>query len=739
MRVTFIMITLLMVFTLALVVKSWGQENIALGEWRIHASYNRINSVSIGNSNAYAASSNGIVVLNKNENNFLTLDKLNAITKSGISTIAFHDQTNQLIIAYRDGTFDVVRDDHTRNFDPSQNTVLTGPKNIHDITFNNSLAYLSTDYGVLIFDLNRSEIKETWRDLGPAGSTFKILESTFYNDSVFLATANGIMAGDLDDNLLDFNNWKRFTDAELNNEVSFINTFDNTVYAVVNGVGIYTYSNNSWTKKDFLQGKNFSVMNASSQHLLLAQDNNIYLIDIDDEVSQVNHPLIRQVMDAQEDDSGTLWIGDFVSGFVTNAYGAFESIVPNGPGLSEAFDLRYSDNKMYLVSGGYSPEDTPLQREGIVSYFENGRWYNFTEGISDITSIVFSPQNDLYLGSFGWGVLEKKPDETTTLYDESNSTLINKTPPERTVYISALHYSTDGLWVANYGAIPALHLLNTEKNWQSFTFPFVAATYPVKLLTDLEENVWMLLNPEHGGGIMVFDKETNESFYLTENDGSGELPSRSVYSLAIDRDGYVWAGTDGGVAYFYDEKSDAVKPIFENRFLLRDEKVTAIAVDGGNRKWMGTERGVWLINPTGEIAIANFTAQNSPLLSDTIVDIEIHPVTGEVFFATTDGVISYRSDATESRTVFEEIKIFPNPVANNFAGQVGISGLATDAVVKITDVSGKLVYQTIANGGTASWNVRDHQGRRVPTGIFLVFAVKGDGSESIVGKIAVVN
>jgi hypothetical protein len=154
---------------------------------------------------------------------------------------------------------------------------------------------------------------------------------------------------------------------------------------------------------------------------------------------------------------------------------------------------------------------------------------------------------------------------------------------------------------------------------------------------------------------------------------------------------------------------------------------------------MGTERGVWLFNASGEAAIANFTTTNSPLLSDKIVDIEIDPATGEVFFSTDKGLISFRSDATQSRIVFDDVKIFPNPVENTFTGHVGISGLATDAIVKITDVSGKLIFQTVANGGTASWDVTDYNGRRVPTGVFLVFAINSDGSESVVGKIAVIN
>ena len=173
---------------------------------------------------------------------------------------------------------------------------------------------------------------------------------------------------------------------------------------------------------------------------------------------------------------------------------------------------------------------------------------------------------------------------------------------------------------------------------------------------------------------------------------------------------------------------------------MRDDKVTTIAVDGGNRKWMGTERGVWLFNDNGERLIHNFTKMNSPLLSDNILDIEINPFTGEVFILSDKGLVSFRSDATSAQERFSSsIKVFPNPVSNQYVGSVGISGLASDAIVKITDVSGKLIWQAQANGGTASWNVRDNRGKRVNTGVFLVLAISPDGAESVVGKIAVIN
>ncbi len=326
-----------------------------------------------------------------------------------------------------------------------------------------------------------------------------------------------------------------------------------------------------------------------------------------------------------------------------------------------------------------------------------------------------------------------------TVFNEDNSTLVNLNPPGDFVNVSAMELATDGLWVANYGAATSLHRLGNETQWESFSFPFAASRFPVELAVDHSGYVWAVMNPAEGGGILVFDISSGGHEYLTDVVGSGSLPSKAARSLAVDREGLIWIGTELGVYYFFSPSEDAVRPVTGNRFLLRDDKVTAIAIDGGNRKWMGTERGVWLFDPSCETLIYNFTTDNSPLVSNVIQDIEINQETGEVFFATSRGIVSFRADATEGGKTFQKVKIFPNPVTSTFTGTVGISGLATDAVVKITDISGKLVWETRANGGTATWNVKDYNGKRAATGIYVVFAATEDGSESAVGKIAVVN
>jgi ligand-binding sensor domain-containing protein len=243
----------------------------------------------------------------------------------------------------------------------------------------------------------------------------------------------------------------------------------------------------------------------------------------------------------------------------------------------------------------------------------------------------------------------------------------------------------------------------------------------------------------------VFDEKNNRSKYLSTTLGQGGLPSNLVSALATDKEGQIWVGTERGAAVFFNPFAvfentafDALTPIFERRALLRDEVITSIAVDGGNRKWIGTQNGLWLFNPEGSELIAHFTSENSPMLTNMVMDVEIQPITGEVFIATDKGIVSYRGTATEGAETHISVKVFPNPVRPDFEGLVGISGLVNNAIVKITDVTGRLVYETRAQGSTAVWNVRDYTGRRAATGIYLIFSANEEGTETLVSKMAVI-
>lgn len=720
-------------------------QNIPIGAWRLHISYDDIHTVSVSSSKVYGASENGVMVLDLSDHSISTITKMGGLSSTNITQVAFDQPRNQLLVTYVNGDIDVVTENEIVNINTLKiSTIIPGSKRINHILMQGNVAYLSTDFGVVVLDLVQLAIKETWRDIGVNGVELEINQATFYNDSIFLATETGIVAGDLEDNLLDYNNWKRFITGPFNGEIQSITTFNNEVYAAVNGSGIYTYDGNAWSMESYLQALQYNTITAN-ETLLVTAESSLFRVTSSGVVTEIQAPVISNPHIAVEDQAGKLWVGDAQNGLVSDFLGAFAGFETNGPTFHQGFRLQYnsSAHTVYALSGGFSSSLVPLGNVENVNTFSNGLW-SIQPDLSDTDITAILDKNKLYVASCGYG-LQVVSETETILFDETNSTLQN-IAPGRNVRVTDIASSSAGVWVTNAGASQPLHLLKTDNTWESFSFPSIAAArYPTNIEVDYLGNVWMLINPSNGGGVVVFNKTTGQSVYVTDVTNAGGLPGKSVYSIAMDRDGFVWLGTEKGVAYFPDPSrvfspnANAIKPVFENRFLLRDERVTAIEIDGGNRKWIGTENGVWLFNEFGERQIHNFNTENSPLLSNRIVDLELNSHTGELFIITDAGIASYRSDATQGETTFNTIKIFPNPVTNQFGGQVGISGLVTDAIVKITDVSGKLVWQATANGGSVSWNVHDYNGRRAATGMYLVFCIAQDGTESVVGKIAVVN
>ena len=299
-------------------------------------------------------------------------------------------------------------------------------------------------------------------------------------------------------------------------------------------------------------------------------------------------------------------------------------------------------------------------------------------------------------------------------------------------------------WIADYknGL-----LSNSEGNFKSYSPSSLDTLYQTRrdsIVLDLDGNRW--IRQGNFGGILVISSK-NQRQFISTGAGSGNLPSENVKSLALDRDGQMWVGTDKGVvvfdnpnAVFSGKNFDAYTPVFERRRLLGNEIITSIAIDGGNRKWMGTRNGIFLFNPDGTELVSNFNEKNSPLPSNEISYITAELNTGEVYIRTPKGMVSYRGTATEGTLKQDEsgVKVFPNPVRPDFNGTIGIEGLVENAFVKITDIAGNLVFETRANGGTAIWNGNTLSGGRVKTGIYLIFSANAKGEETLVSRLAVV-
>ena len=237
---------------------------------------------------------------------------------------------------------------------------------------------------------------------------------------------------------------------------------------------------------------------------------------------------------------------------------------------------------------------------------------------------------------------------------------------------------------------------------------------------------------------------------FTNQDGT-ILSHNGIYCITEDKNGAIWIGTGQGPIIlnnpsnffeddFYCTQIKVPRDDGTNLadFLLANDKINAIAVDGGNRKWIGTEmNGIYLLSPDGLETIHHFTAENSPLLSNNIQSIAIHPHTGEVFIGTSKGLVSYQSDATEPEDNFVEDNVYayPNPVKPDYTGVITITGLVQDTDIKITNVSGKLIHEGTSVGGQFTWDGKNQQGKRVPSGVYFVLAANAEGKEGIATKI----
>lgn len=734
-------------FFIFLIAVSVQAQEIPLGTWRTHFSYNDVRYVEQGVNRIYAAASAGLFIYSFEDNSITTVTKLNGLQEEDISSIHFNEQTESLFIGYESGNLDVIRDSEIINIDLITDSQLTGSKAINGFLSDGGSVFLFTDFGLLKMNPQSFAVIETVREIGQGNKSLEIYDGAILGDSLFVATGEGILATNIIDNinLADPTVWKRFGPDEnlVNEPFQFVVKKDELLLAGSSGNGIYSFKS-SWTSEDILSDQEYLAARSFNDATLVVTNQGLFSIDFQLEVSAIQDELLVKPADALVLD-GDIYAGTERDGLVAIGLNGSESILPSGPLVNQAFRLASLANGIHGFAGGYGASVNPLNNPGSFSIFNEGLWTSFENGVelpsfTDVIDGVYqSTQNRTVLALAGQGLLIINDDGTGEIINDTSpgSTLVNTTGDDKGVVITDLHNDAQGLWILNYDSPTPIHLWAENGSWTSFSLGNNQLT---EVVGDSRQLYIISSN-----GLLIFDKSSGASRLLTDAPNNGGLVSDAVSSIALDRDGLLWIGTDQGVSVLTNPLTalegnvDAIEPIFENRPLLRDEIITAIAVDGGDRKWIGTNSGVWLFDAQADRQLLNFTVSNSPLSSNEILDIAIEPNTGEVFFSTTSGVVSYREGATEAIAIHQDVRIFPNPVTADFTGTVGISGLVQDAQVRITDASGKLIWRTRAAGGTATWQVRDYNGNRASTGVYFVFSSDDEGEETFVGKIAVVN
>jgi len=740
-----------------------AQNDIPLESWRTHFSYRDAKSIGLTKTGAFCAGANSLFFLDLPDQSLNRISKIDGLSDTEISTIAYYDPLKMLVIAYRNGNIDLLKDNLITNINTIKITPITQPKTISHITFKNNIAYLSSDFGVVVLDLIKNEVMEAYTNIGENGEVISINFGTVFLDTLFLATEQGVIGGSLDPsvNLQDYKNWKRFNSLAgiPKLPVSTIGSTKSQLLATVGTEGIYFYQGGSWDRIDYDLESPVLHMDSGSGPSLLTTEYKILSIS-DLKVEDLANPVYPKPQSSAMNSDG-LWVADSVNGLVFPRSGELISQFPSGPFSDSVFLVFNQENTIIALPPGYDAVRNPLRSTLGFYLFEEGEWtsYNssnsskteFFPAIADLVDVAYNRQNKkYYFASFGEGIIEWDPEGEVRILDESTpgSTLINIIPGGRNVFVSSIYSDNpDAVWATNFGNPASIHKFNpTDETWMAYNASFQAGRFPLDLLIAANDDLWLRLDANNGGGIMVFNPESSLQKHLTDIEDQGGLPSRNVNDLAIDKNGQVWVGTDKGITHYpfpfdilENPAVNASPVLIDGRPLLRDEPINCISVDGGNQKWIGTDNGIWLFTAQGDRVLYHFTLENSPLPSNKILDIEVNDLSGEVFIVTDLGTVSFRGTSTEGLPEHSQVRIFPNPVTRDFSGLVGISGLVNNAIVKVADITGKLVNEFKAAGGTAVWDIRDFQGRRVQSGVYLVFSSSPDGNETFIGKIAVIN
>jgi hypothetical protein len=746
---------------------SYGQkEEVAIGQWRIHLPYNAVNSIAETPTYLYVGAERGFYSFHKQSGEMELHSKVNGFSDVEVKLLKYHAGLDILLIAYENTNIDILQGSSIYNISDIERKSILGSKTINDIHFEGNLAYLSCSFGIVIIDLERKAIKDSYLNIGPNGVATSINSVAFFKDTIYAATAVGVLrAPSTGLNLSDFNSWEGPIPMINPGNARLLRVFRDKLYVeVFKQLRVYE-SDTFLFKGDTLPQfqRDTRSMEVCHGHLIYVQvpdrpevPPGITIIDPDG-----NERFIRENVNnfAILDHELSIWTGGDFTGLVKiDVHGNYSFARPNGPQRSTSFSMTPVGNQMWVAGGGTSPQWHPVFSKAGFYVFEDGLWKDRIDedrlkvAFDILTIAALENSGEVFVGTHGFGLIHLNNNKLVDIYTDTNSILYRT--PGGFVQTDGLAYDSDGnLWITNYDADNALKVRTPDGKWNEFS---VGTKKPTEIVVDRLNQKWMIAR-DLSQGLVVFKEQqgvmSSERDFLpldASSDG-GSLPSNEVNALAVDQDGEIWVGTAEGLAVFYNPGRVFDDPQFAQakRFIIDDGKdvgyllgsevINDIQVDGANRKWVATNTGAWLIAADGTEVIRHYTVENSPLLSNQVHCIGILPKTGEVFFGTSKGIISLRGDATDAGDTHGDVVIFPNPVRPNYKGPITITGLPKNATVKITDISGRVVYEMIANGGTAVWDGNNFDGVRAQTGIYLFMTANEDDEDPMVTKLLLVN
>jgi sugar lactone lactonase YvrE len=756
-------------FILLISVAARSQNTLpSIGQWREHLPYQNAIDVTASPNKVYAATPYTLFSVDLSSNEVQRISKVSGLSETGISTIKYDPASDKLLIAYTNSNIDIIDNKGIHNVPDIQRKNITGDKSIYHIYPTGNLAYLSTGIGVIVLDEQRLEIKDTWL-IGNNGGYVKTNMFTADNSYYYAATDQGLKrTAATGSNPADFQQWQNLSGT--NNlpagPAKGVLAIQNKLIALVHD-SLFQFNGSAWS---FFYGDGWNVtrMNSTENKITLSQtlpngNTKVTVLNADGSLARtIQQPNVITAPQNAIVQNNTYWVADLYGGLSHWTGSTYEVYKPNSPADFVLGDMTVYNNVLYAAAGAINDSwNYQYNRNGIFE-LKDGNWTQISQfqnhildSLLDFITVAVDPRDaSVWAGSYGGGLLHITAADQLQVFKQNAP--IGPTIGDPTSYrIGGLAFDADNnLWIANYGSTHQLLVLKADGTWKAFTVPYLLNENAVgQILIDDNNQKW-IVSPL-GNGLLVYnhgasiDNTGDDHWRLYQaGTGNGNLPTNDVRVIAKDKSGFIWVGTSDGVAVIQCPEAalsgcDAIWPVAQQggfaNYLFKGEVVQAMAVDGADRKWIGTRNGVWLVSPDGDQVIYHFTESNSPLLSNDVRHIAINGSSGEVFFATTEGLISFRSTATEGSETQGSVSIFPNPVPPGYAGMIGIKGLAANSYVKITELNGRLVFQTRALGGQAVWDGRDYTGRKIASGVYLVLVTDEGRQEEAAGKIVFIS
>lgn len=745
-----------------------------IGQWREHLPYNSAIDVTAGSDKVYCATPYSLFTVNVTDNpiaigSIERLSRVTGLNETGISAIKYDEVNDKLFIAYSNSNIDIIYRNDIYNVPDIKRSVIIGDKNIYNIYPLGKNYYLSTGLGVIVINGDRYEVKDSWF-IGNGGNQVKV--NGFSSDAVFFyaATEEGLKKAAINTlNLADYTNWQTVsgTNGLLAGICKNVLNVQNKIVTQIND-SLFALNGNNWSLL-YADGWPMVSSNSTGGKIELCQrfpngNSKVTILNADGTVARtLTQPEVISFPRKAILFNNDPWIADQFGSLSHFHSSSFDQYIPNSPQATASGEMIVYNNVFYATAGSVNDSWNYQYNGDGIYIFKEGSWININryrfqqiDSLLDYITIAIDPRDEtIWAGSFGGGLLHIKPGPAFEIFKQNT---IDPTIGDPTSYrIAGLAFDGgNNLWVSNFGSAQPLKVRKNDGSWKNFSLPFSITDNALSQIV-IDDNNYKWIVASLGNGLICYDH--GSSIDNTGDDrwrrysggaGNGNLPNSDVQCLAKDKNGFIWVGTTDGIAViqcpqdvFNSSGCEAIWPIvpFGNfaGYLFKGQEVRSIAVDGADRKWVATKNGVWLISADGEKVIYQFTEDNSPLLSSDVKKITIDGRTGEIYFATLKGICSFRSTATEGGEKNDDVLVFPNPVPPGYMGTIGIRGLVNNAIVKITELNGRLVYQTRALGGQAVWDGRDYKGQRISSGVYLVLVSDDGRTKRMATKIVFIN